>query len=199
MEKPTWTTTARRVKTKDVLGSAKETAGKAVGNKDLERRGKADQAEGKVQKGFGEAKDGDQRASATERARHVAPGRARPGARSRNGTPVAAAMQEMPGRRGQRKSACPLRPIAHAFTGVGAQSPRADRKSSVGGDAGRDRQPGRDSRWKRKPSSTPQEPSSTSSKAIEGPARTSWHSSGNATSPVSPPVAERTRTPLITS
>jgi len=44
-------------KTKDVLGSAKETAGKAFGNKDMERRGKADQAEGKVQKGFGEAKD----------------------------------------------------------------------------------------------------------------------------------------------
>lgn len=51
-------------KTKDVAGSAKETVGKALGDKDLERKGKADQAEGKVQKGVGAAKD------ALERGKH---------------------------------------------------------------------------------------------------------------------------------
>jgi uncharacterized protein YjbJ (UPF0337 family) len=44
-------------KTKDVIGSAKETFGKATGDKDTERSGKADQAEGKLQKGVGKAKD----------------------------------------------------------------------------------------------------------------------------------------------
>lgn len=44
-------------KAKDVVGSAKETIGKATGDKETERSGQADQAEGKVQKGFGEAKD----------------------------------------------------------------------------------------------------------------------------------------------
>jgi uncharacterized protein YjbJ (UPF0337 family) len=42
---------------KDVGGKAKESVGKATGDKDTERRGKADQVEGKVQKGVGEAKD----------------------------------------------------------------------------------------------------------------------------------------------
>ena len=42
---------------KDVKGTVKEAWGKATGDKDSERSGRADQAEGKVQKGFGEAKD----------------------------------------------------------------------------------------------------------------------------------------------
>ncbi len=44
-------------KAKDIKGSAKETFGKATGDKDTERSGKADQAEGKMQKGLGKAKD----------------------------------------------------------------------------------------------------------------------------------------------
>lgn len=44
-------------KAKDVIGTAKETVGKATGDKKIERSGKADQVEGKVQKGVGEAKD----------------------------------------------------------------------------------------------------------------------------------------------
>jgi uncharacterized protein YjbJ (UPF0337 family) len=44
-------------KAKDVLGTAKETVGKATGDKDTERSGKADQVEGKAQKGAGKAKD----------------------------------------------------------------------------------------------------------------------------------------------
>lgn len=44
-------------KTKDLLGTAKEHVGKATGDKETERSGKADQAEGKIQKGIGEAKD----------------------------------------------------------------------------------------------------------------------------------------------
>lgn len=44
-------------KAKDIKGSAKETIGKATGDKDTERSGKADQAEGKMQKGLGKAKD----------------------------------------------------------------------------------------------------------------------------------------------
>lgn len=44
-------------KAKDVLGTAKETVGKATGDKETERSGKADQVEGKVQKGVGKAKD----------------------------------------------------------------------------------------------------------------------------------------------
>lgn len=42
---------------KDVAGKGKEEFGKATGNKETERSGKADQVEGKVQKGAGEAKD----------------------------------------------------------------------------------------------------------------------------------------------
>lgn len=42
---------------KDVIGSAKETVGKAVGDKETERSGQADQAEGKLQKGVGKVKD----------------------------------------------------------------------------------------------------------------------------------------------
>jgi uncharacterized protein YjbJ (UPF0337 family) len=39
-----------------VVGSAKEAFGKAPGDKETERSGKADQAKGKVQKGVGKAK-----------------------------------------------------------------------------------------------------------------------------------------------
>ncbi len=42
---------------KDIKGSIKETVGKAVGSKDTEREGQADQAEGKVQNAWGSAKD----------------------------------------------------------------------------------------------------------------------------------------------
>ncbi|MGZ3215271.1 CsbD family protein [Paracoccus sp. T5] len=42
---------------KDVIGSAKETIGKAIGDKETERSGQADQVEGKVRKGVGKAKD----------------------------------------------------------------------------------------------------------------------------------------------
>lgn len=42
---------------KDVKGSAKETIGKAIGDKETERSGQADQVEGKVQKGVGKVKD----------------------------------------------------------------------------------------------------------------------------------------------
>lgn len=42
---------------KDVIGSAKETIGKATGDKETERSGQADQVEGKVQKGVGKVKD----------------------------------------------------------------------------------------------------------------------------------------------
>lgn len=44
-------------KAKDVFGSAKETVGKATGDKETERDGQADQVEGKVQKGMGEVRD----------------------------------------------------------------------------------------------------------------------------------------------
>ncbi|MEF2551603.1 CsbD family protein [Aurantimonas sp. A2-1-M11] len=44
-------------KTKDVVGSAKETFGKATGDDETKRSGQADQAEGKVQKGVGKVKD----------------------------------------------------------------------------------------------------------------------------------------------
>jgi uncharacterized protein YjbJ (UPF0337 family) len=40
-----------------VKGSVKETAGKAVGNRDLEARGKLDKAAGAVQSGIGDAKE----------------------------------------------------------------------------------------------------------------------------------------------
>lgn len=42
---------------KGAVGSAKEAIGKAVGDKETERSGKADQAEGMIQKPFGKAKD----------------------------------------------------------------------------------------------------------------------------------------------
>ena len=42
---------------KNVTGKGKEEFGKATGNKKTERSGKADQVEGKVQKGAGEVKD----------------------------------------------------------------------------------------------------------------------------------------------
>lgn len=38
-------------------GSVKEVAGKAVGNRDLEARGKVDKAVGAVQSGLGDAKE----------------------------------------------------------------------------------------------------------------------------------------------
>lgn len=41
---------------KDLKGKAKETAGRAVGNPNLEQRGLNDQAEGKVQKKVGDIK-----------------------------------------------------------------------------------------------------------------------------------------------
>ena len=44
-------------KAKDAVGSAKETVGKATGDRKTERSGKADQIEGKVQKNVGEAKN----------------------------------------------------------------------------------------------------------------------------------------------
>ena len=44
-------------KMKDVGGKLKEEAGDATNNEDLKREGQADQAEGKVQKGVGDAKD----------------------------------------------------------------------------------------------------------------------------------------------
>lgn len=44
-------------KAKDVVGSAKQTAGKVTGDKETERSGKADQVEGKAQKGVGEVKN----------------------------------------------------------------------------------------------------------------------------------------------
>ena len=44
-------------KAKDIGGKVKEEIGNAVGNKDLEREGQADQVEGKVQKGVGDIKE----------------------------------------------------------------------------------------------------------------------------------------------
>jgi uncharacterized protein YjbJ (UPF0337 family) len=44
-------------KGKDLGGKVKEEAGDLTGNKDLKREGQADQAEGKVQKGLGDAKE----------------------------------------------------------------------------------------------------------------------------------------------
>lgn len=44
-------------KAKDVGGKIKEEAGDAIGNDEMKREGQADQAEGKVQKGVGDAKD----------------------------------------------------------------------------------------------------------------------------------------------
>jgi len=42
---------------KEAKGKAKEIAGKVVGNKDLERKGKIENAEGKVQAGYGDLKE----------------------------------------------------------------------------------------------------------------------------------------------
>ena len=42
---------------KDMGGKIKETVGDLTGNKDMEAEGQADQVEGKVQKGFGDAKE----------------------------------------------------------------------------------------------------------------------------------------------
>ena len=42
---------------KDIVGSAKEAAGKATGNERLEAEGATERVEGKVQKGVGAVKD----------------------------------------------------------------------------------------------------------------------------------------------
>lgn len=42
---------------KKARGSVKETAGKATGDDKMRDEGKADKAEGRLQKGFGKAKD----------------------------------------------------------------------------------------------------------------------------------------------
>ena len=44
-------------KAKDIGGKIKEEAGDLTNNEDMKREGQADQAEGKVQKGVGDAKD----------------------------------------------------------------------------------------------------------------------------------------------
>ena len=44
-------------KAKDIGGKAKEEIGDATGNEDMKHKGQKDQAEGKVQKGVGDAKD----------------------------------------------------------------------------------------------------------------------------------------------
>lgn len=44
-------------KAKDVGGKVKEEVGGATGNQEMKRDGQGDQAEGKVQKGVGDAKD----------------------------------------------------------------------------------------------------------------------------------------------
>jgi uncharacterized protein YjbJ (UPF0337 family) len=44
-------------KTKDIAGKVKEDVGDATNNEDMKRDGQADQAEGKLQKGWGDAKD----------------------------------------------------------------------------------------------------------------------------------------------
>lgn len=44
-------------KAKEIGGKIKEETGDALGNEKMEREGQADQAEGKVQKGVGDAKD----------------------------------------------------------------------------------------------------------------------------------------------
>lgn len=46
-----------RGKGKDIGGKIKEEAGDLLGNRDMKREGQADQAKGKVQKGFGDVKD----------------------------------------------------------------------------------------------------------------------------------------------
>ena len=42
---------------KEAKGKIKEVAGKMVGNKDLEREGKTENTEGKVQAGYGDLKE----------------------------------------------------------------------------------------------------------------------------------------------
>ena len=42
---------------KDLGGKIKETAGDLTGNEDMKREGQADQVEGKVQKGVGDAQE----------------------------------------------------------------------------------------------------------------------------------------------
>ena len=44
-------------KAKDIGGKLKEVAGDATGNEDLKHEGQADQVEGKVQTGLGDAKE----------------------------------------------------------------------------------------------------------------------------------------------
>ena len=44
-------------RTEQAKGKIKEIAGKVVGNKDLERKGKIENAEGKVQAGYGDLKE----------------------------------------------------------------------------------------------------------------------------------------------
>ena len=44
-------------KAKDIGGKLKEEAGDVTNNEDMKSEGQADQAEGKVQKGVGDAKD----------------------------------------------------------------------------------------------------------------------------------------------
>lgn len=44
-------------KGKDLGGKLKEEAGDLTGNDDMKREGRGDQAEGKIQKGYGDAKD----------------------------------------------------------------------------------------------------------------------------------------------
>jgi uncharacterized protein YjbJ (UPF0337 family) len=44
-------------KTKDIGGKVKEEVGDATGNDDMKHEGQGDQAEGKVQKGIGDAKE----------------------------------------------------------------------------------------------------------------------------------------------
>lgn len=46
-----------RGKGKNIGGKIKEEAGDLLGNRDMKREGQADQVEGKVQKGFGDAKE----------------------------------------------------------------------------------------------------------------------------------------------
>ncbi len=44
-------------RTESAKGKVKEVTGKAVGNKNLENRGKVDQVRGKIQKNYGDVKD----------------------------------------------------------------------------------------------------------------------------------------------
>ena len=46
-----------RGKAKDIGGKIKEEAGDLLGDRDMKRDGQADQVEGKVQKGYGDAKE----------------------------------------------------------------------------------------------------------------------------------------------